>query len=85
LRTVLFVFADSQSFVFWFFLHLSLPLLANRRRETRKNTASPESSTDDEESSDSDEENSGDNSDDGSDGDQVPEQEEDSPKVDITG
>jgi hypothetical protein len=30
-------------------------------------------------------ENSGDNSDDGSDGDQVPEQEEDSPKVDISG
>jgi hypothetical protein len=46
---------------------------------------SPESSTNDEESSDSDEENSGDSSDDGSDGDQVPEQEEDSPKVDITG
>jgi hypothetical protein len=50
-----------------------------------KDTAPPESSTEDKESSDSGEEDSGDSSDDGSDGNHTFEQEEDSPKVDITG
>jgi hypothetical protein len=52
-RTVLFAFVNSQSFSLLIFLtSSSLPLLANQRRETRENTASPESSTEDEESRD---------------------------------
>jgi hypothetical protein len=85
-RTILFASANSQSFLFCFFLYffLCLPQLIEEEKRG-KGTAPPESSTKDKESTDSGGENFGDSSDDGSDGDHTSEHEEDSPKVDITG
>jgi hypothetical protein len=88
LRTILFAFANLQSFFFWFLLYFFLCLLQLIEEEKRgKCTAPPEFFSEDDEnkeSTDSSGEDSSDSSDDGSDGDHTSEHEEDSPKVDIT-